>query len=190
MSPLQGGFEITELLVLTGPESCGKTTLAERLSRSLVAPLVPEVARDYLVHKMDNDSHFQYDEKDLLKIARQQVDAESRSLVSSPDILVCDTDLLVLIVWSEVRFGFCHSWILNSFDSLLESHNRHYLLCDTDVPWEHDPLRESADSREELFQLYIQKLDHYGLKYDVVSGTETQREARAINLIQKKITTH
>lgn len=97
-------------------------------------------------------------------------------------LVICDTDLLVLIVWSEVRFGQSHPWILETFASRLDADNRHYLLCDCDIPWQPDPLRESADSRPELFELYKQKLDYFGLPYTVVSGSREQRLSAALAL--------
>ena len=55
---------IKEIVVVTGPESCGKTTLARQLADRWEAPLVSEAARDYLQNKGS------YQKSDLLKIAK------------------------------------------------------------------------------------------------------------------------
>ena len=102
---------IKEIVVLTGPESCGKTTLARQLADRWEAPLVNEAARDYLKNK---DS---YQESDLLKIAKLQNAMEQEKAVLSADKLVCDTDLLVILIWSEVKYGRCDSWIRETFEN-------------------------------------------------------------------------
>jgi len=173
----------SDILVLTGPESCGKTTLATMLSETLQAPLVPEVSREYLDQRLSQDSQFQYSESDLLEIADRQFQSEEFALAKSPGILVCDTDLLVLIIWSEVRFGHCHDWILDAFDESISRGRRHYLLCDYQIPWEPDPLREHADSREKLFRLYLQKIEFFGLSCSIVEGDPGERLDLAIDIL-------
>ena len=178
-----GGAAISKIVVLTGPESCGKTTLAEQLSEHTRAPLVTESSRDYLDQKISGDSHFRYSEIDLLEIASQQHKQETQALDSKPGLLICDTDLLVLIIWSEVRFGHCHPWILDTFRDTLGLYKRHYLLCDHDIPWEADALRENPSSRGELFELYRQKLEYFGLEYSVMTGSRDNRLHAAMALL-------
>jgi nicotinamide riboside kinase len=108
---------------------------------------------------------------------------EKLALSKSPDTIVCDTDLLVMIIWSEVRFGHCHAWILDAFDETIASGNRQYLLCDYSIPWEPDPLREHADSRGELFELYRQKLAFYNLPFSIIHGNPKARLTASLNLI-------
>ena len=156
----------------------------------LRAPLVPEVSREYLNQKISRDSHFRYSESDLLEIANQQQCKEQQALDKNPGLLICDTDLLVLIVWSEIRFGICHKWILDTFASNISMQQRHYFLCDCQVPWEPDPMRENADDREELFQLYQQKLEHHQVDYSIIEGNVDERVAQSMGLLGEKITTH
>ncbi len=136
---------------------------------------MPEVSRDYLEQKMAENSEYRYDKDDLLTIARKQVQTELTTSFKHPDMVVCDTDLLVIIIWSEVRFGDCHPWILETFEKQVERGNRAYLLCDYDMPWEPDPLRESAETRPELFRLYQEKLDTYNLDYHIIKGSAEER---------------
>lgn len=175
---------------MTGPESCGKTTLATRLSATLRLPLVPEVSREYLSQKLSADGHFNYSETELLEIASEQNSLELRAVDMDPGLLLCDTDLLVIIIWSEVRFGHCHQWILDTFADRLGANKRHYLLCDYDVPWQPDPLRENADGRGELFELYRQKLEFYQLPYTVMSGDIPTRLDAAMAVLDSKAVSH
>lgn len=175
---------------MTGPESCGKTTLANRLAETHRIPLVPEVSRDYLNQKLSRDSHFKYSEPDLLEIASQQHSAEQNARAKQPQLLLCDTDLLTLIIWSEVRFGHCHGWILNTFEASMQEHERHYFLCDYHVPWAPDPLRESPDSRAELYALYQQKLEYYEAPFTVVAGTVEERMNFSMTFVGEQFGAH
>ena len=167
----------TEIIVITGPESSGKTTLANQLSESWGAPLVPEVAREYLNGK---DS---YQQRDLLQIARQQQEREQAILADTPRRIICDTDLLVIMIWSEVKYGHCDSWIYSAFeDSInLQSASRHYYLCDSRIPWQPDRLRENPDNRDELFKLYLRKLGEYELDHGIVKGEPQERLEQVLN---------
>jgi nicotinamide riboside kinase len=166
---------MTHTYVLTGPESSGKTTLAAALASYWSAPLLKEYSREYLELKRQAEPEFSYQQSDILSIAQLQYAQEIELLKQAPERLVCDTDLLVLIVWSEVKYGNCESWILEKFQQSLQQDNRHYLLCDWQIPWEPDKLRENPRDRRELFKLYQAKLKEYGIIYTAVGGSNMQR---------------
>ncbi|MDP4941209.1 MAG: ATP-binding protein [OM182 bacterium] len=161
----------TEVIVITGPESSGKTTLAAQLSAHWNFPCVAEVARSYLADKIS------YQQTDLLKIAQKQYKRELATLSKKPSRIVCDTDLLVIMIWSEVKYGDCDPWIYETFEKSLseQSTNRGYFLCDSNIPWQADSLRENPNNRNELFKLYLQKLKKYELSFTIVKGDPKQR---------------
>ena len=161
----------TEVIVITGPESSGKTTLAAQLSAHWNSPCVAEVARSYLADKIS------YQQSDLLKIAQKQYKRELATLSKKPSRIVCDTDLLVIMIWSEVKYGDCDPWIYETFEKSLseQSTNRGYFLCDSNIPWQADSLRENPNNRNELFKLYLQKLKKYELSFTIVKGDPKQR---------------
>ena len=165
-----------EIVVITGPESCGKTTLARQIADRWETPLVKEVARDYLQGKES------YQKSDLLKIAKLQYAMEQESIASSPEKLVCDTDLLVILVWSEVKYGSCDPWICETFENCFsqKSLTRHYILCDPKIPWQPDRLRENSHNRDELFAIYLKKLTDYKLTYSIVKGKPHERLQQAV----------
>ena len=173
---------IKEIVVVTGPESCGKTTLARQLADRWEAPLVNEAARDYLKNK---DS---YQESDLLKIAKLQNATEQEKTVLSTDKLVCDTDLLVILIWSEVKYGKCDPWIRETFENCFNKKTltRYYILCDPKIPWQQDRLRENPHNRDELFDMYIKKLTDYKLNYSVVSGRPQERLRQTLDRFKYK----
>jgi nicotinamide riboside kinase len=169
----------TQILVTTGPESCGKTTLARDLSLQLGAPLVQEASRDYLEALYARAPGQPYDEQDLLQIARLQLQRELAALELRPARLVCDTDLLVILVWSEVRYGHSSPALQALFEQSLQLAPRHYLLCDHNIPWEADPLREHPHARARLYQLYRDKLQSLKLPHTTVAGSPAQRLQQA-----------
>ena len=165
---------MTVIYVLTGPESSGKTTLASTLANYWGSPLLLEQSRLYLEEKA-SDSVFDYQQSDILNIAKNHIEKEHEILIQHPEHFVCDSDLLVLIVWSEVKFGHCDQWILEQFKKTIKANSRHYILCDWQIPWESDPLRENPADREQLFRLYQTKLKEYSIDYTAVSGSNMQR---------------
>jgi nicotinamide riboside kinase len=150
-------------IAFTGPESCGKTTIAKRFATHVDGIYVEEFARTYLEQR---NGH--YDETDLLTIAQGQWELWNEI----KGILVADTEMLVLKVWSEVRFGRTNPVIeafLNTQDF------DHYFLCSPDIPWEPDPLRVHPEQRHELFALYHEKLVALNLPFTVLKGSIEDR---------------
>jgi nicotinamide riboside kinase len=166
---------MTHLLITTGPESCGKTTLANALSANLQVPLVSEAARAFLDHRFQQHGHYRYDVADLTAIAQLQFQAEQQALASQPVQLICDTDLLVVMLWSEVKYGAVDPTITDLFTRSQATTQRHYLLCDHQIPWQVDPQRENPDDRAKLFQRYLHTLEQYQLSYQVVQGDIASR---------------
>jgi nicotinamide riboside kinase len=135
-------------ILVTGPESSGKSTLARNLAWALDGIYVAEAARDYLEERNGN-----YTEADLPLIGAKQKEAEDAARASSASFVVCDTGPEVIRIWAEVKFGHCPE------DILIASNQRSYdliLLCLPDLPWEPDVLREAPgqEQREDLLSRY------------------------------------
>lgn len=163
-------------ILITGPESSGKSTLATALANSLDGSLVKEQARAYLEDKSGS-----YVENDLLKIAQKQHNAE---LKASGKIVVCDTGLEVIKIWSEEKYGRCHDWIE---ERLKSSQYDLVFLCSPEIPWEPDPLRDNPADRDRLFKLYKNLLASLSWSFMVLAGTKQQRHQKALNLIQTRL---
>lgn len=162
---------------ITGPESSGKSMLAEKLADSLKTAYVPEVARDYL-----EGLGRAYREEDLVKIAMQQCQAEDVAALSKPEYLICDTDMLVMKIWSEVKYGRVHPFILDQY------RRRKYdlvLLMSPDLPWVDDPLREHPEKREELFEMYKSNLESGNFIFEIISGQDKNRLENALSAMRK-----
>ena len=161
-------------IVLTGPESCGKTELARQLSERLSIPCVPEMARDYLAKKKDS-----YLPSDLLVIAQLQYQKEEETREISD--YVADTDQQVLSIWWQEKFGPTPQLICD----LYKKQSRGlYLLCYPDLAWELDPLRENGNDRLRLFEIYLEDLRKRELSFGVIKGTGEIRLNNAINALE------
>lgn len=163
-------------IIVTGPESSGKTTLARMLAAHYQAPLVDEQARAYL-----NALGRPYVELDLLAIAQQQWAAEENgegmARETSSPLVICDTDLLTIRIWALVKFGRCDPWITKI---LADDKPDHSILCSPDIPWEPDPLREDPHGRDQLFAIHEQELHALNRSYTVVHGDPGQRLSMTI----------
>jgi len=161
---------------VTGPESTGKSWLADRLAEHYNTNWVPEFARKYLD---EIDRPYTYD--DILSIARKQFEYENLA-AENTDLLFCDTDFCVTSIWCKVKYGQCHEWITEK----LEQNNYDlYLLCNIDLPWQYDPLREHPEMRSELFEMYRSTLDEHLFNFRIVSGTGEERLQNAIVFVDE-----
>lgn len=163
-----------------GPECTGKTVLSKALAARLNTVWVDEYARAYL-----NRLRVPYVEADLIKIAHGQLRMEDEWTTDANKILVCDTNLIVIKVWSEFKFGRCDKIIL---DLIEERKYDLYLLTNIDVPWIADPLREHPDRREELYDIYLNEMKAQPVPFVEIKGKEQERVERAMEAIRKHIT--
>jgi len=156
-------------IIFTGPESSGKTTISSAIATFYNCHWVEEEARSYL-NKLDRP----YTENDLLQIAKKQYAQEKKLSLSSKPFLFCDTSLLVLKIWSKYKYKRVHPWIL---ERLNENKPSLYFLCNVDVPWEADPLREhpNEEERKALFNLYQKELNLLKTPYIILRGRKERR---------------
>lgn len=178
-------------VVIIGPESTGKSTLCEQLAQYYETTWCPEFAREYL---LTNGINYEYD--DLLTIAKGQLALEDEYTLtlernSLPMLedgghlpLFIDTDMYVMKVWSEFVFNKCHRYIL---DQIGEREYDLYLLCNIDLPWVEDELREYPDphTRKKLYQIYKDIMLNQPLPWVEISGGHEERFQKARDAVNK-----
>jgi len=166
-------------ILILGPESTGKSTLAKDLAIHFEAPWVPEFAREYL-QKLSRE----YDFEDLSTIAKGQLEAEQQGEMQAKEMLFCDTDLRVIHIWSAHRFGKTNPWILEEIETRVYDL---ILLTDIDMDWESDPLREHPEPEMRLyfFKKYLELAKSSGFPFEIISGSQEERLQKAISVIQK-----
>ena len=167
---------MTRLIAIVGPECTGKTALARALADRFGVAYVGEYARDYLAGRLD------YESEDVAAIAREQMALEARALATAASPVILDTDLLVVRVWWEEKYGPSPGWLRQAFAAQAP---RRYLLTAPDLPWEPDPLRESPFDRERLFEVYRAALVAENLRFDVVRGTGAARLRCALAALEQ-----
>jgi NadR type nicotinamide-nucleotide adenylyltransferase len=169
---------IKKILVL-GPESTGKSTLAKDLSTHFSDPWAPEFAREYL-----ENLGREYDFEDLSTIANGQLKVEDDESSSAKEFLFCDTDLRVIHIWSAHRFGKTSPWILEEIETRIYDL---ILLTDIDMEWEPDPLREHPEPEQRVyfFKKYLELVKSSGFPFEIISGSREERLEKALSAIQR-----
>ena len=167
----------TVKIVITGPESTGKSVLAQHLANAFHAESVPEYARDYF----DQKGTTSYDLNDLALIAKGQSESVNLALRHNPPLLFCDTDLITIAIWARDKFNETIPAVENRMREELADL---YLLCKPDLPWEPDPLREDGHRREALFNEHKTILDALHARYVEIEGQGDQRTTQAIRAVQ------
>ena len=187
-------------IVIIGPESTGKSTLCAQLAKHYNTIWVKEYAREFL----NINEKYTYD--DLLIIAKNQLkkeDEASKELMNTSEIflpaqvssrkehtagntdklLFIDTDLYVMQVWCEFVYNRCHNWILSQIAS---RHYDGYLLCNVDLPWEQDGMREypAKETREKLYRYYKELMINQSTPWVEIVGNHQERLTRARDFVE------
>ncbi|MGV3502220.1 MAG: AAA family ATPase [Adhaeribacter sp.] len=162
-------------VAITGPESTGKSTLAQQLASHYQDVWVPEYARLYI-----GELNRPYTAADVEQIARGQQQQYQLAQAQAGRYLFADTDLLVIKIWMLHAFGFCPDWILQA---LQKQDFDLYLLMQVDLPWEEDPQREHPHLRAYFYQWYKQELQAYGFPFAEIAGSQELRRQQAVAAI-------
>ncbi len=176
-------------IVVIGPESTGKSTLCQQLAEHYETMWCPEFARDYL---LTNGKDYEFE--NLLTIAKGQLSLESEleaKLEKQSETLLeegghlplfIDTDMYVMKVWCEFVFNKCHRFVL---DQIVERKYDLYLLCNIDLPWVADELREYPDleTRRKLYHIYKDLMINQPVPWIDIRGNSEERLQRAINAV-------
>ena len=167
--------------MVIGPESTGKSTLCMDLSSCFQITSVPEYARIYLE---SNGGEYTY--QDVLNMIHGQLEYERNFIEKNGrnSFIILDTNYLTYKVWIQEKYKREEPLI----EELLKTDDyTHYLLCDVDIPWKHDPLREHPDAydRQRLFRAYKSILILNDLPFSVLKGSREERLAIAKNIVSK-----
>ena len=185
-------------IVAIGPESTGKSTLCKQLAKHFNAIWCPEYAREYL-----NQNGIQYNYADLLKISQGQlmmedfcieeannkysiINNQSSLPTSHFSPLFIDTNMYVMKVWYEYTFKKCEQFVL---DEIATRKYDLYLLCNIDLPWIEEPMREYPDEsqRKELYNIYKDILINQTTPWVQISGNYKERLQKAIDGVENII---
>lgn len=166
-------------VTVTGSESTGKTWLARRLAARFKTLWAPEFSREYAVQKAAP-----LDATDVEPIARGQIRIEDDVLRHARGLAILDTDLVSTVVYAEHYYGTCPPWVEQAARARLADL---YLLCDVDVPWLADSVRDRPHARAEMHAAFIAQLDRYRARYTLVHGPWGAREAAAVVAVEEML---
>jgi nicotinamide riboside kinase len=170
-------------IVITGPESSGKSTLAAWLAQEFHLPMATEYARIHLETFCAT-----YDESTVIAMAKLHLIHQQRMVPLDAPLGIYDTDLLNYKVWCDVAYSRCHASILRG----MEQESTHvYLVCYPDLPWVADPLREHPHQRLMLFDRHLAEIQTTDRQYIVIRGegalrNNAAREAMGILMQMEK----
>jgi NadR type nicotinamide-nucleotide adenylyltransferase len=173
------------IVVITGSECTGKSTLAAALAERFAAPLSGEFARDYV-----EGGHPVLDATDVEPIARGQLAseraAEQRAERDGARLVIRDTDLLSTVVYSRHYYGACPPWVVSA---AVERIGGLYLLLTPDVPWVADGVRDRPDqaARAEIHRLFRDTLAAARTRVVEIGGDWAAREAAAVAAISTAV---
>jgi NadR type nicotinamide-nucleotide adenylyltransferase len=169
------------VVVVTGSECTGKTTLALELADRFGTPCSPEFAREYLDRK-----GAALVSGDVDPIARGQVAGEDAALATAAGAVIKDTDLVSTVVYAYHYYGACPAWVECAAASRLADL---YLLLHPDVPWVEDGLqRDRPADRACLHALFRQRLSALGARIVDITGDWPARRALALDAVSTLLT--
>ncbi|WP_438481457.1 AAA family ATPase [Oleiharenicola lentus] len=164
-----------------GPESTGKSQLAEKLAAHFRCPLVTEYARERW-----EDQGGVLALEDMLPVAKEQWRREDTAVAQARDLVICDTDALTTMLWSDLLYGTTPDELRRGAEKRCRSYAL-YLLLDIDVPFAPDPQRcfPNPEDRDKAMRIWRGALDRRGLPYVLIQGDWAQRETAAIQAVEQ-----
>lgn len=173
-------------IVLFGPESTGKTWLAERLAMHFNTIWIAEYARTYLESKQKYYDFYSKGseeiclQEDILPIVLGQMAIEDLQSKAANQLVFLDTNPLQTKVYVNYYYKAEYNWLLKILD---ERHYNFYLLTDIDIAWHPDAMRDRPNDRAGLFHLFKQELENRKLNYAIIKGNNMERLENAIAVV-------
>lgn len=169
-----------KVLVLTGPESSGKSWLAEAIQTTFGGMLVGEYVRHF-IEQEQRDTRY----ADISRIARGQLAWEDQARAARPELLVLDTHLLSNMLWSQALFGDCPAWIEQAL--LTRDYHLHLLLDPRGVPWVDDGQRCQPElaQRVDFHQRCADWLQQHQQPLQCIHGDWNERRTQTLMAVEQ-----
>ncbi|MEN5235420.1 ATP-binding protein [Sphingobacterium faecium] len=166
-------------IAVVGPESTGKSTIAQAVAQHFNTVCVPEYAREYC-----KNLHNEYTLQDEVNMYYGQIALENTLIpLAKNNLLICDTTIMTIKIWCDYLFGDTPQDVKDEINS---RHYDLYLLMDIDLPWEEDPLRDFPEHREHFMGVWESELKSLDANYIIISGLGDERLNNALQAINRK----
>ncbi|HRC28249.1 MAG TPA: ATP-binding protein [Candidatus Saccharimonas sp.] len=174
------------VITVFGAESTGKTTLSRQLTLALSAPWYEEYARPYL-----EKTGAAVTTQSMRAIWHGQRSLQTRAKEHHKPYSVQDTDLFSTVgYWQlphrESSLGMCPTQLISDAQRLRSDL---YLITQSNIPFEADPLRYGGDRRESLDDYWVHLCETYQLPYVVIKAHAPKKRLAESLLIIKERTT-
>ena len=172
-------------ILIFGPESTGKSTLAAQLAAHFQTRYVPEWAR-VMLEARDNLCR----ESDIPAIVSGQMQSEEQGAHDCNKLLFCDTDVVTTTIYARHFYGDCAPWVQRLADERINGYDL-ILFCDIDLPWQDDPQRDinhaRDDFRRHFCDLFLAELQSRRLPFHIVRGQGSARLQNAIEVVEREL---
>jgi len=168
-------------IVITGPESTGKSTIAGALAKHFDTVWVKEFLREFAKEKYSNNQELIF--SDNIIIAKGQKELEQEALKIANKYIFCDTDILQTVVYSNEYYNKVQTELI---ESLQNNNTDLYLLLNLDISWEDDILRDKPNDRKRMYDVFENTLIKYAKNYIIIKGSNNYRLQNAINTINNR----
>lgn len=168
-----------KVLVLTGPESSGKSWLAASIQQRFGGVIVGEYVRHF-IEQQQRDTCY----ADILPIAQGQLAWEDAARATAPELLILDTHLLSNMLWSQTLFGACPAWLEEQL--LARHYDLHLLLSPAGAPWVADGQRCQPDlaDRQDFYRNCQAWLLQHRRPHVAIQGDWPQRQQQALAQVE------
>src|SRR5690606_27061422 len=166
-------------IVLVGPESTGKTTLAKFLADYFNTVWVKEYLREFSVAKLENGNKL-VEKSDNYTLVKNQLFLENEAVKQANKFVFCDTNFVQTMIYSELYFGESDAFFKEYIDSFKYDL---YLLTGIDVEWEADGIRDAPFERENHYNYFKKRLMDINVPFIEISGNEQERKHKAVQIV-------
>ncbi|MFJ4248418.1 Nicotinamide riboside kinase [Pseudomonas helmanticensis] len=169
-----------KVVVLTGPESTGKSWLAAGLQQRFGGLRVDEYVRRF-IELNPRDTCL----ADIPEIARGQLQWEDQARAQQPPLLILDTHLLSNMLWSQTLFGDCPQWL--ETELLARHYDLHLLLSPEQIDWTDDGQRCQPDLAERLAFFHATRdwLVQHQQPFEIIQGNWLERQRQAFDRVAR-----
>ena len=176
-------------ILITGTESCGKTTLTKKLAKIYYTSWSEELGR-YYSHDYLGGDESAFTDDDFKRIAHLQYEQDLTALKSANKVCFFDTDAIVTSYYANIYLG--HK--ISSINSFVDPKKYDLILfMSPDVKWVPDGLRFLGDQikrnelHEVLYRMYLDAgFDPNIIK--IISGNYEERLTQSMDWVESLIT--